>query len=74
MWTAFVTSKKPCSAVIVFHSATTPRSRSNGTSERRISATPPPYAVALTCSTRTPSGGAARRRSSSTGASPAHER
>ena len=59
---AFVTRKNASSPLMSFQSAAIPRSRSSGISDRRISATPPPYGVALTCSTRHPRSGAANSR------------
>jgi hypothetical protein len=57
---AFVTAKNSSAPRITCQSAFRPMSFISGTSVPRISATPPPNAVALTCSTR-----ASRRRPAS---------
>src|SRR6266542_3231555 len=62
LWNCLVTLKKPVSGGSVYQAASNPRSRVMGTRERRISATPPPSGVALTCATRKPRKGAARAR------------
>ena len=59
LWIVLVTRKNDSSPLMSCQSAASPRSRRSGISERRISATPPPYGVALTCSTRAPRSGAA---------------
>ena len=65
LWIRFVTSKNSSCPRMTRHSTSRPASAMSGTSVYRISATPPPNAVADRWSTRFPASGSARRRISS---------
>ena len=70
LWTALVTPKKSSLPLITCQSASMPTLRSSGTWVASSSATPPPYGVALRCSTRAPWSGFASPRMWSMTSSP----